>query len=137
MLQVTIFIRDFMAITHRRSGKKPTGGKLNIMRKKKKRDFGTDFSAVKIGSIKRRVYKTIGSNSKVRILEVAEVNVTDLTTGKTKRSKILTVKQNPANPNYVRMNVITLGATVETEMGLVKITSRPGQHGIMNGVLVK
>jgi len=126
-----------MAITHRRSKVKPTGGKLNKLRKKKKGDFGTDFNAVKLGTERRKTDKTLGGNSKSRILEVANVNVTDQKTGKTKRTKILTVKENLANPNFVRMNVITMGTTVETELGLVKITSRPGQHGVMNGVLVK
>jgi len=126
-----------MAISNKRSNVKPTGGKLNTLRKKKKRDFGTDFIAVKIGEEKRKIIKTAGGNSKAKIVEVESVNVTDPKTGKTKRTKILTVKDNPANPNYVRMNVITKGATVETELGLVKITSKPGQHGIMNGVLIK
>jgi len=126
-----------MAITQRRSKVKPTGGKLNKLRKKKKRDFGSDFIAIKLGDERRKTFKTLGGNSKARILEVENVNVTDPKTGKTKRTKILTVKDNPANPNFVRMNIITRGTTVETDLGLVKITSKPGQHGVMNGVLVK
>lgn len=126
-----------MAISNKRSNVKPTGGKLNKNRKKKKRDFGTDFITVKIGEEKRKIIKTAGGNSKAKVVEVEKVNVTDPKTGKTKRTKILTVKDNPANPNFVRMNIITKGATVETELGLVKITSKPGQHGIMNGVLIK
>lgn len=126
-----------MAITRKRSNVKPTGGKLNKLRKKKKRDFGTDFIAVKIGEDKRKVLKTIGGNSKTKIVEAENVNATDPKTGKTTKTKILTVKENLANPNFVRMNVITKGATVETELGLVKITSKPGQHGILNGTLIK
>jgi len=110
---------------------------MNKLRKKKKKDFGSDFIAIKIGNERRKTFRTLGGNNKSRILEVAEVNVTDPKTGNTKRSKILTVKDNPANPNFVRMNIITMGATVETELGLVKITSKPGQHGVMNGVLIK
>ena len=124
-----------MAISHLRSKVKPTGGKLNKLRKKRKNDFGSDFIPIKLGAERRKVYKTIGGNSKARILEVENVNV--LKDGKTHRTKILTVKENAANANYVRMNIITKGATIETELGLVKITSRPGQHGVMNGVLIK
>jgi small subunit ribosomal protein S8e len=41
------------------------------------------------------------------------------------------------NPEYVRMNIITRGAVVETSLGKVKITNRVGQDGFVNGVLVK
>ena len=124
-----------MAITHLRSKVKPTGGKLNKLRKKRKNDFGSDFIAIKLGTERRKVLQTLGNNSKSRILEVENVNV--VKDGKAHRTKILTVKENPANPNYVRMNIITKGTTIETELGLVKITSRPGQHGVMNGVIIK
>ncbi len=126
-----------MAITHLRSKVKPTGGKINKLRKKKKRDFGSDFIAIKLGEERRKSFRVLGGNQKSRLLEAALVNVTDPKTGKTKRVEIQTVRDNPANPNFVRMNIITKGTTVDTEIGLVKITSRPGQHGIMNGVLVK
>ncbi|MDO5821049.1 MAG: 30S ribosomal protein S8e, partial [Methanobrevibacter sp.] len=33
-------------------------------------------------------------------------------------------------------NIITKGAIVETEIGNAKVTSRPGQDGIINGVLL-
>ncbi|MEM4581092.1 MAG: hypothetical protein QW092_01855 [Candidatus Korarchaeum sp.] len=33
--------------------------------------------------------------------------------------------------------MITRGALVRTELGVVRITSRAGQHGILNGVLVR
>jgi small subunit ribosomal protein S8e len=47
------------------------------------------------------------------------------------------VVENPANPHYVRRNILTKGAIVETEFGKARIISRPGQHGVINGVLVK
>ncbi|MBU3904842.1 MAG: 30S ribosomal protein S8e [Nanoarchaeota archaeon] len=124
-----------MAISHLRSGIKPTGGKLNKSRKKKKRDFGSDFIAIKIGTERRKVLQTLGDNYKSRILEVESVNV--IKDGKTYRTKILEVLENKANPNFVRMNIITKGCIINTELGKAKITSRPGQHGIMNGVLIK
>ena len=64
-------------------------------------------------------------------------NVADPKTGKISKSKILTVVGNTANPNYVRRNVITKGAVVKTELGLARVTSRPGQHGVLNAVLVE
>ena len=53
-----------------------------------------------------------------------------------KVAKIVTVRENPANPNYVQRNVITRGAILETDVGLVRVRSRPGQDGILNGVRV-
>jgi len=35
------------------------------------------------------------------------------------------------------MGILTKGAIVETELGKVKITSRPGQDGVLNGVLIQ
>jgi ribosomal protein S8E len=52
-------------------------------------------------------------------------------------SKIVTVKKNAANPNYVQRNIINKGAMIQTEAGLAKVTSRPGQDGNVNAVLVK
>ena len=43
---------------------------------------------------------------------------------------------NSANPNYVRRNIITKGAIVETPEGNAKVTSRPGQDGVINGILI-
>ncbi|MGC8851015.1 MAG: 30S ribosomal protein S8e, partial [Candidatus Micrarchaeia archaeon] len=36
-----------------------------------------------------------------------------------------------------RENIVTKGAIIETELGKAKVTSRPGQHGIVNAVLLK
>jgi len=37
----------------------------------------------------------------------------------------------------VRRNILTKGAVVKTEIGLAKVTSKPGQDGIVNAVLMK
>ena len=56
--------------------------------------------------------------------------------GKFKKVKVLTVKENPANRHFVRMNIITKGAIVETDDGLARVTSRPTRDGMVNAVLV-
>ena len=56
--------------------------------------------------------------------------------GKTQVVDILGVIENTANPNYVRRNIITKGAIVETPEGNAKVTSRPGQDGVINGILI-
>jgi small subunit ribosomal protein S8e len=125
-----------MSITQRKSKRKLTGGLYKKLRKKKKRDFGTDFVPVKIDEKRIRVVDGLARIKKHRILQTDMVNVLD-NSGKSKVVKILDVEQNPANPHFVRMGIITKGAIVKTEIGLAKITSRPGQHGIVNAVLVK
>ena len=56
---------------------------------------------------------------------------------KIKKLKILNVIENPANPHLVRQNIITKGCIIETEMGKARITSRPGQSGVLNAVLIE
>ena len=45
--------------------------------------------------------------------------------------------ENPANIHYVRRNIITRGAVVDTSAGKARVTSRPGQTGALSGVLVE
>ena len=56
--------------------------------------------------------------------------------GKSQVVDVLGVIENSANPNYVRRNIITKGAIVETPEGNAKVTSRPGQDGVLNGILI-
>jgi small subunit ribosomal protein S8e len=48
-----------------------------------------------------------------------------------------TVTANPANKNFVRRNILTKGAVVATGGWQGKITSRPGQDGDVNAVLIE
>ncbi|MFX1305683.1 MAG: 30S ribosomal protein S8e, partial [Promethearchaeota archaeon] len=58
-------------------------------------------------------------------------------TNKTSKVRILGFKSNDASKDLNRRHVLTKGAVVETELGNARITSRPGQHGQLNAVLVK
>jgi small subunit ribosomal protein S8e len=80
--------------------------------------------------------RTRGGNQKVEVLMTDKINVTDAS-GKTTPAKLTNVVENPANIHYVRRNIITKGAIVETSAGKARVTSRPGQSGSLNGVLVK
>jgi small subunit ribosomal protein S8e len=57
--------------------------------------------------------------------------------GKVTRSKILRVKESPANRDYGRRGVITRGAVIDTELGEARVTSRPSDDGVVNAVLTK
>lgn len=123
---------------HLPSKRGPTGKLLKRIRKKRKMDSGNDFILTKVAE-KRRVKpnRVMGGNRKLNLLSVVKVNVADPVTKKMRRLDIMTVEKNPANPHFVRMNVVTKGAIVKTEAGQVRITSRPGQHGVVNGVLIE
>lgn len=57
--------------------------------------------------------------------------------GKVKKAKILKVLENATNSDYQRRGVISKGAVLETEDGKCRVVSRPGQHGVVNAVLLK
>jgi small subunit ribosomal protein S8e len=112
-----------------------TGGKKVRFSDKRLVHAGGTFTATKL-SPKEELKKsrTGGGNSKVRIRKTQFVNVSD---GKAiRRAKITNVLKGNT-PDYTRQNIITKGAIVQTEVGKVRITSRPGQHGVLSGVPVK
>jgi small subunit ribosomal protein S8e len=125
-----------MAIWHLKSKRKPTGGKINRSRKKKKSERGSEFLETKIKKRGVKVKRSKGGNIKFKIMSEERVNVADPKTGKIQQAKIISVKENSANPHYVRRNVITKGAVIETDLGLARVTSRPGQNGVINAVLI-
>lgn len=116
--------------------KKPSGGRAKMNRGKKKCELGREAAETRIGERKIRKIRTQGGNEKVRLSTDSKINVTDPSTKKTETAEILNVIENMANPNFVRRNIITKGAVVETSAGKVRVTSRPGQDGIINGVLI-
>ncbi|MCD6522640.1 MAG: 30S ribosomal protein S8e [Candidatus Diapherotrites archaeon] len=126
-----------MAKSHGRSEKKPTGAKKKAHRDKRKAELGRERQEVTIGKTLKKVVKGRGSTRKIALKQVEEANVLDPATHKAKKVKIISVKENKANRHYVRRNVVTLGAIIETEMGLARVTSRPVQEGIVNAVLIK
>lgn len=125
-----------MALWQGRSKRKPSGGRYRPFRKKQKREISREQQFAFIGETRRKLYRTKGGNRKVRVLKEQHANVLDPRTSTTKKVKIVTVKENSSNPHYVTRNIMTRGAVVQTELGLARITSRPGQDGVINAVLV-
>ena len=74
---------------------------------------------------------------KVRVYKTFYANVIDPETHKAQKVKIIKVVENPADRNLDRMGVITKGTIIETELGKAKVTSRAGQDGTVNAVLLK
>ncbi len=125
-----------MGIWQGRSRRKRTGGRLRPIRKKRRFEISRELQHATIGAGTVKRYRVRGANRKLRVLTTQTINVYDPATRKMQRAKIVTVRENPANPNYVQRNIITKGAILETDIGLVRVRSRPGQDGVLNGVRV-
>lgn len=122
-------------ISRKRSVRKLSTGLYRDARKKRKSELGRVPTMTKVGETKRKTQRVLGGNVKRKILVTNEVSLFD---GK-KHSKatIKSVVENEANRNFIRQNIITKGAVVDTDKGKAKITSRPGQAGALSAVLVK
>jgi len=126
-----------MALWQGRSRRKPSGGMYRPIRKKRKHEIGREVQLAMVGKTKTKKVRVRSAATKIRLLTSDHANVLNPKTGKVQRTKILTVIENPANPHYVQRNIITKGAIIKTELGKAKVTSRPGQHGVLNAVLME
>jgi len=116
--------------------RKPSGGKKRAYRGKRKFEQGSFPVETIVGEPKRKIERGRGGGIKIKVLSEKYACVTDLKTGKTEKAEILRVVKNPANVDYDRRGVITKGAIIETSLGLARVTSRPGQNGVINAVLI-
>ena len=116
--------------------RKLTGGKKRAYRVKKKYEAGGYPAETILGEPKRKTTRGFGGNTKVKVLSEKFASVTDPKTGKTQKTEITRVVRNGANVDYNRRGVITKGAEIETTLGMAKVTSRPGNDGIVNAVLI-
>jgi len=112
-------------------------GRITKARKKRRALVGGVFAETQIGEDKQKKVRTRGNSSKNKLMKAKRANV--LLEGKHVLCEILTVQENPANRDYTRRNIITKGAvlTAKTPDGKelkVRVTSRPGQHGLLNGI---
>jgi small subunit ribosomal protein S8e len=117
--------------------RKKTGGRRAAQRKR--RAFERDYypAETELGEISILKRRARGGSVKVALTNVDFANVVDPSTGKAQKSKIVSVIENPSSRDYSRRKVITKGAILETELGKAKVVSRPGQHGVVNAVLMK
>lgn len=125
-----------MVITQSRPKRSAKGARYIDYRKKKLYEIGREPTHTKIGEKKSKTFSTRGSSVKRRIFFAQEANVLNPKTKKYEKSKIKAVIENPSNRHFVRRNIITKGSVIETESGKAKVTSRPGQHGTINAVLI-
>jgi len=126
-----------------KSDRKNTGGRRRTSRRSTKKLAwrGGIFSETKLSENESRVsVKGRGNSLKSQARHAMNINVFDPLTKKSAKAKILTIFENNANRQYARRNIITKGAVLEIELNgkkFAKVTSRPGQNGIISGVLTE
>ena len=125
-----------MALWQGKSRRKPTGGRRVPSASKRKFEIGREKQYTKLGVQSLKQYRGAGGNVKVGMLAAEFANVVDKKTNTVKKVKIINVKANPADPNYIQRNILNKGATIETEIGDAIVTSRPGQDGAVNAILL-
>ncbi len=127
-----------MVITQEKPKRKATGKRYKKSYKKKRRihESGSAPTLTKLGPKKVDVVRTKGGGKKLRLVAGDEANIYDSKSKKHFKVKIKTILENPANRHFVRRNIMTKGCIIETEKGKARITSRPGQEGAINAVLI-
>ncbi len=119
------------------SGRKYTGGRKIAARSRRKYEIDRYPNEAIVGNNMKVARRVRGNNSKTALKTVEFANISNIEDQKTTKSKILRVIKNTANKDYERRGVITKGTLIETEMGLARVVSRPGQVGIINAVQLK
>ena len=118
-----------------RSTRKRTGGRLKHFNKKKRHQLGREPAETTVGETRLQFIDSRGNEQKLRALST---NVAQLSAdGETTEVEIENVVENPSNVNYVRRNIITKGAVIETSEGKARVTSRPGQSGQVNAIAIE
>ena len=125
-----------MALSQAISERKPSGGRYKAYRKKKQFELGREPSFTKLAKKRVQTIRVMGANRKLRMLSADTANLFNPKTKKFQQIKIKTITDNPANAHFIRRNIMTKGSVIDTELGKAKITSRPGQDGVINAVLI-
>ena len=133
---MTCSFRFLMALWQGQAKRKKSGRQIRYARGKRKFEIGREPHLTTLGKIKLKEIHTRGNNRKTRVLTADVAFVVDPKTQKTVKTEIITVVENPANIHYVRRNIMTKGAIINTKIGKARITSRPGQSGTINAVLL-
>jgi len=120
-----------------RSRRLATGARVRFSRKKRLYEMGRPPAETVIGPRRSKIVRILGGKTKIKAYIADVVNVSDQSTGKTQKVPIKEVISNPASVEYTRRKIITKGAMISTELGKVRVTSRPGQDGVVNGILVR
>jgi small subunit ribosomal protein S8e len=125
-----------LARSQKRSARKPSGGRYHVAIKKKKRDLARPAAQTSLGETRKKIVRTRGGNRKIRLQSCLYANISSLKKRTTERVEIEDVLENSANRDFARRKIITKGAIIRTKKGNARVTSRPGQNGTVDAVLI-
>ena len=114
---------------------KITGGRRHPLRTRRKYEIDRFPNEPIIGEEVTVTRKVRGKNLKTSLKTIDFVNLA--INSEVKKVKIIRVLENATNNDYQRRGVISKGAVLETKEGKCRVVSRPGQHGVVNAILVK
>lgn len=118
-----------------KKGRKVSGGKYIKARKKKSYEIAGQKRSVKKGDEIKKEKRMRGGKKKTILLKAKFINVKSK--DKIKKVEIKNVLKTPSNKFLARQNILTKGTIIETDLGKVKITNRPSQESVVNGILVE
>ena len=125
-----------MAMTNSRPRRKLTGGRYHAYRKKRVFETRNAPNLTKLAERRANETRVKGGGKKQHLLSTNKANVYNPKTKKYQIVSIKTIVENTANRHFVRRNIMTKGTVIETDLGKAKVTSRPGQEGAVNAVLL-
>ena len=125
-----------MVLNQARSNRKPSGARYKYQKVRRQHEAGRRPALTRIGAKRNQVVRTIGDNKKVKALTTPTASVFDPKNKKHFSAEIESVQENQANRHFVRRNIITKGAIIQTSKGPARVTSRPGQTGQIQAVLL-
>lgn len=116
--------------------RKMSGGRRRLARGKRSFEMGNEAVETELGERVEKSVRSRGGNKKVKLVSANYANVTRSSSRRTERAKIIRVLKNPVNADYDRRNIITKSTIIETSIGDAIVTSRTGQDGVINAVLL-
>ncbi|MCS7107487.1 MAG: 30S ribosomal protein S8e [Acidilobaceae archaeon] len=119
----------------KRGGGRTVGRNYKVKRKALTGSLPTDTKLS--DKMEIRLERARGGNVKARAVRVSFASLSDPKTGRTEKVRVIRVLEVPANREYARKGVIVKGAIIETSLGKAVVTSRPGQDGTVNAVLLE
>lgn len=133
-----------MTLWHEKSFRKASGGIRNTRNRASKylNSKGGEFAETTLNETREaKIVKGRGTTHKTKLRKADMANVTNPSTKKTEKMKIIWVHENAANRLYVRRNIITKGTLLEVEKNgskmFARVTNRPGQAGAVSAILAE
>ena len=120
-----------------KTGRKITGGKYHISRKRKKYELDRQPRITKLGKERKREIRVMGGHIKIVLLSTDVANIINPKTKKAEKAKIKNVIETPSNRFMARQNLLMKGAIIDTDKGKARITNRPTQEGSVEAVLIE